>query len=118
MKNHNIVPLAYGEDFLDPRKVEKVNFLTIMISDEEFKNKYYHDAYPEFYESMLSDRNKYRKIFMTIEAMNVTELMTDERRMPVDVNRIVNDILRTETHKTADAAALKKMVAIVNALCE
>ncbi len=118
-KDFTIVQFAYGEDFLDPRRVERVKFPTIMISDEAFVTKYSHKSYPAFFEAMQADRKKYRETFLTIERMNIRETMGDERRMPVDVERIITDILRDnrDSLKAPTDDTLKDMVATVDALC-
>jgi len=117
-KNQNILELAYGEDFLDPRYVEKVKFPTVMISDAEF-NKYKHKDYPAFAEQMENDRRVYREIFLAVEDMNVKELITDERHVPVNVGRIVGDVLREykDSLVTPDKKTLDSMVNVVNDIC-
>lgn len=117
LKNQNIIQFAYGEDYLDPRKVERVKFPTVMISDADFSAKYSHKDFPEFFEKMKKDRDQYRKVFTKIEHSNVKELMTDERKMPVDVERILTDILRDNSDSLAESD-LKSMVLDVTSLCE
>lgn len=117
VKNRNIIQLAYGEDYLDPRKVERVKFPTIMISDAAF-NDYAHKDFPEFFATMKQDREEYRRIFLNFEDMNVKEVISDERRMPVDINRIINDLSRENPPaKPPTAPELKEMVEHVMNLC-
>ena len=125
-KNHNIIQFAYGEDYLDPRRVEKVKFPTVMISDEELESKYRHVTseaanaiFDTEFAAIKADRNEYRKIFMQIEAINTNELMNDERRMPVNVDRIINDTLSeySDISKTPDDKQVLAMVETVNNLC-
>lgn len=120
VKNTNIIEIAYGEDFLDPRKVERVKFPTVMINDDIFKTKFLHKNHPEEFAIMEKDRAEYRRLFLTVEHMNIKELMSDERRMPVDVERTINDILRdnVDSLKSPDDKTLKDMVATVRALCD
>lgn len=120
VKNQNVIEFAYGEDFLDPRKVERVRFPTVMISDDAFETKYSHKDFSEAFTTMKNDRDEYRRAFLKVEHMNVKELMGDERRMPVDVMRTITDILRDnqESLKTPDAKTLAQMVASVKALTE
>lgn len=92
-KNQNVIQFAYGEDLLDPRKVERVRFPTVMISDADFESKYYHKRYPRFFERMKEDRRTYREIFLKIERMNVRELMKDERQVPFNLPRIIENIV-------------------------
>lgn len=120
IKNRNIVQFAYGEDFLDPRRVERVKFPTVMISDEAFSSKYHHKGFSEFFAVMEKDRKEYRRLFMQVENMNVKELMSDERRMPVEVERTINDITRDnqDSLKEPDEKTLVQLVNTVNAFCE
>ncbi len=119
-KDKIIIQFAYGGDFLDPRKVERVRFPTVLIADDAFATKYSHADYPAFYAAMEKDRAEYRRVFLTIERMNVKELMGDERRMPVDVERVINDILRDNQDSLAEPTTetLAAMVATVTALTE
>lgn len=120
VKNQNVIDFAYGEDFLDPRKVERVKFPTVLISNEAFETKYKHKSFPEFFATMQKDRDEYRTAFFSVENMNVKELLGDERRMPVDVQRTVNDMLRDnqESLATVDEKTLRSMVQSVTALTE
>lgn len=120
IKHTRVVQMAYGEDFLDPRRVELVHFPTVMSSDAVFAAKYKHDKYPAFFETMLADRRKYRDIFLRVEDMNVKELISDRRRMPVDVARIIVDICRENDDRLAADGTdpnLAKMVDMVSSLC-
>jgi DNA-directed RNA polymerase beta' subunit len=97
-----------------------VRFPTIMISDDAFKAKYSRKGFDEFFTKMQADRNKYRRIFLAFEKINIKELMSDERRMPVDVDRVVNDIVHeyNDMLKTPTDDVLAQMVATVDSLCE
>jgi DNA-directed RNA polymerase beta' subunit len=113
VKNHNIVEFIYGEDMLDPRRLEKVTFGTVAITDAEMET-YRHADFPEFYAQMLRDRADYRDAFFKVENMNVKELLSTERLMPVDVKRLI-DNMHLEPAKTQN---LGEMVKRVVALCE
>lgn len=118
-KNLNIIQFAYGEDFLDPRKVERVKFPTVICSVAVFKDKFSHDKFPDFFAQMGKDREDYRRLFFKVEHMNVKELISDERRMPVDVERVASDILHANRAilKEPDEATLAAMVAQVDNFC-
>ncbi len=92
-KNKNIVQFAYGEDFLDPRFVERVRFPTIMISDAEFEKTYKSTGFDDFFARMKKDRDEYRRIFFQFENMNIREVLSDERKMPVNIARIIENVL-------------------------
>ncbi len=120
VKNKNVIQFAYGEDFLDPRKVERVKFPTVMISDEAFTTKYRREGFDDFFALMKKDRDEYRRLFMQVEHMNVKEMMSDERRMPVDVERTVTDILRgnPESSRVPTGEEIIQMTETIKIFCE
>lgn len=89
MKHNSIIQFAYGEDYLDPRRLVKVRFDTIKISDAMLKERYYHQSFPAFYEAIVADRNTYREAFLRLESINMRDILSDEKRMPVDIERIL-----------------------------
>lgn len=100
-KHMNVVQFLYGEDGLDTRAVEKVKFPTVMIGDEALARYKYSttDAAlqklaDEEMAIIRADRDEYRRIFMKVELMNTNERMSDERFMPVNLERIILDTLR------------------------
>lgn len=115
MKNTSVIELAYGEDFLDPRKVERVKFPTVMCSDATLESTYKYTldkhTFDEEYNKIREDRQKYRDIFMKVEHMNTKELMQDVRFLGVNVERVVFDCLKQSENmqKQADLATLKTM---------
>lgn len=117
LKNRNVIQFAYGEDFLDPRRVEKVKFATVFCSDAVFAT-YLHKDFPEFFVTMTSDRDQYRKLFLNFESTGAKNLITDERFMPVNIERVVKDMLRSQSDKLMDSSkSLAKMVEMVDSLC-
>lgn len=118
VKNTNIVEIVYGEDYLDPRRVEQVSFPTVMISDKKFAELYSHPDFPEFFVEMKHDRDEYRRIFLNVERMNVKELMTNSRKMPVNIERIIDDVINSGIDtKSAAKSSLREMVDMVTELC-
>lgn len=119
LKHTNVIQFAYGEDFLDPRKVELVEFPTVMISTATFEQRYRHEQFEGFFATMKADREKYRKIFLRVEDMNIKEMISDRRRMPVDVARVIKDICREFSDALAEPSAetLSSMVQTVEHLC-
>ncbi len=94
LKGRNVVQLVYGEDFIDPRHLERVKFPTMLISDAEFAAKYQHADFPEFFEAMTADRVKYRAIYTKMERASLREMITDECNMPVNIDRIIGNVVR------------------------
>lgn len=106
-KGLNVVQPLYAECGLDPSKTEKVKFPTIMISDQEFKDKYYtklssvdkkfqnsevEKILDDEFDTLTNDRNHYRRIFMTLEDHNPKEyVMSDSKQLPINIARIIDD---------------------------
>lgn len=120
VKDKHILQFAYGEDYLDPRKIENVRFHTVLCSDAEFNAKYIHKDFPEFAELMRRDRARYRELFTRIEHMNAKDIMTDERGVAVNVERTVQDVLRDNVEYLSEPAddTLREMVATVVKFCD
>jgi DNA-directed RNA polymerase II subunit RPB1 len=135
-----IQPL-YAESGLDPRKTEKVKFPTVKISHAEMQAKFHtiaKDSLPEKfhnsdvqaafdaeYEQLVRDRELYRQIFMAIEDGSPGQtLLDDTSQMPVNVYRIIEDVVYNYKAELKDLPAEKKtfdpIIAIkkVNQLCE
>jgi DNA-directed RNA polymerase II subunit RPB1 len=128
-KHVNIIQLLYGEDGLDPRAVEKVKFPTVNMGDNalnakykiDTKNKTLQDLVNEQTKRIKSDRDKYRKIFMQIENMNINEKMSDSRLMPVNLERIIIDILREYESTGVKAPTEEELIVMggyVDNLCD
>lgn len=112
-----LLQLAYGGDFIDPRRAETVKFTTVSMADKDFE-ALTHKDYKEFYNKMSEDRQTYRKIFLRVENSNIKELFSDDKQVPVNVGRIVNDLIVTHSEilKEPTANELKELVDIVNNL--
>ncbi len=108
VKDQNMIQPLYAESGLDPRKTERVKFLTVMISDKEmtdyetklndvdkiYRNKSVEAALKEEYQQLVDDRNEYRDIFMHIEDNNPgISLVDNAHQMPVNVYRIIEDVV-------------------------
>lgn len=109
-----IVQFAYGEDYLDPAHVERVSFPTVMISDDELKERYLDERFPEFYQKIVEDRQHYRNTYLKLETMHVRDVMASERRQPVDCKRIMEDVMSSVTDADKfDEKDLPKLVEMV-----
>lgn len=110
VKGDNIIQLLYADAGVDPRKTEKVKFLTAMISDSEMKAQYSSSPadfklkgpmvktvkkyLDEEYQQLLDDRNLFREIFFWAENNNPNNYLIDNTmQMPVNVFRIIEDVL-------------------------
>jgi len=103
-KNMNVVQPIYAECGLDPSKLEKVKFPTVLISDEELERDFKTDMknanketaklLDEEFKQILHDRNAYRLIHQTLENHNPKEyIMENTKHMPVHVQRIIDDVI-------------------------
>lgn len=110
VKMRKVTSLMYGEDGMDPRKLTTVKFPTVAISAENFTKVYSHPKFPEFFEQMTEDRAKYRQRFMHIEAFAETDVMSDERKMPMDVAHILRNILNEIPANSAPSDAVLKVM--------
>jgi DNA-directed RNA polymerase beta' subunit len=109
VKEQSMIQPLYAESGLDPRKTEKVKFLTMMISDDEmldlykskiadfnpiYKNKTVQSAIDLEYEQLIADRTLYREIFFRVENNCPGSLLVDNaHQMPVNVFRVIEDVV-------------------------
>ena len=138
-KGMNVVQPLYAECGLDPAKMEKVKFPTIMLSNAEFETQYKTDInkfnkkfqtkeveqlLEKEFEQLKADRSKYREIHMKLEDHNPKEyIFTNSKQMPVNVFRIIEDTIYNytdlvdkipENEKVLDP---KYALDIINELC-
>ncbi len=108
-KGMNIIQPLYAEIGLDPSKMERVKFPTVMISEEEFNTSYYtdikkvhktfqnkqvEDLLADEFKQLSEDREKYRSIHSKLEDHNPKEyVFTNQKHMAVNVYRIVEDVV-------------------------
>lgn len=124
-KDTAIIAFAYGGDMIDPRKLERVNFPTVKMSDADLATmkvlamKEPTDNDPminAFYDEMKRDRDMYRRIYLRIENTNMKELLSEDRPMPVDIARVIQNALTQyppEMTRAADDDPLPDRIALV-----
>lgn len=109
MKGERIVQLQFGDTGVDPRKVDKVSFGFVKLSDDEFSKTYktqvkdldkkYHNKQLEQllideFNQLKKDRDSYRHIMITLESHNRKNfLMKDSVRLPINPQREVNNVI-------------------------
>jgi DNA-directed RNA polymerase beta' subunit len=135
VKHNSVIQLLYGEDGIDPRYVEKVKFSTVKMSDAAIRAKYMpvggEDIITESPElskiiedeisQVMEDRNRYREIFMKVECIGSGEKISDERLMPVNIERIILDTLREYSDAVSKPPTVKELLRMhtrVKALCD
>jgi len=103
-KDTKIVQILYGEDGLDPRELEKVDFRTILMSDKKLKEFAHIDVkqlgldsdaqhvVDNAFNKITEDRNNFRTIFSRIESSSFNQNFSTERLMPVNLLRIIDSV--------------------------
>lgn len=118
IKHRNVIQFAYGEDYLDPRKLILVKFGSVTCSDVDLKNKYFHADFPAFYDAIVADRNKYREAYLKIESINIREIISDNKKVPVDIERILRSVLDKYDSFDKNNDTLKSLMAIIEEFIE
>lgn len=107
VKDENVVQLLYADSGVDTRKTENVRFVTAMISDAEMQSQYHSKAadftsvnkniqtiLDDEFAQLQADRETFRTIFFWAENNNPGQYLIDhELQMPVNVFRIIEDVL-------------------------
>jgi DNA-directed RNA polymerase II subunit RPB1 len=139
MKDTKLVQILYGDDGLDARELEQVEFRTVLLGDTALREALWVDvaavcpgapvdavrtaqaAVDAAYEFARDDRNEYRRIFSRIEASNFKQAFATTKPMPVHVERIVEGVFiaRAPNHTAAPLTpqGLSGRVQRVNDLC-
>lgn len=108
-KGLNVIQPLYAEIGLDPSKMEKVKFPTIMLAtkefessyktpltkvDKRFQNKQIEELLTQEFAQLGADRDLFRQIHTKLEDHNPKEyVFTNQKHMAVNVYRIVEDVI-------------------------
>ncbi|AMN83579.1 DNA-directed RNA polymerase subunit A'' [Faustovirus] len=99
-KSHNLQQFVYGEDGLNPSRLEPVKLATIMLDNAALEAKFKLDdatndkVFVREFEAIVAERNEYRRMFLQLEQINVRNLITDEVKLPVNIERIIDRVKR------------------------
>ena len=98
-KDTKIVQFLYGEDGLDSRELEKVEFRTIMMSDKTLadfalpdEHASQHPTIKLAFTKIIEDRDAFRRIFGRVESSNFNQSFSTKMLMPVNIRRIVDGV--------------------------
>lgn len=99
-KDTKVVQILYGEDGLDPRELEKVDFRTVLLSDAKLAEFAALDVkaagaqalVDEAFAKIREDRDAFRRIFGRVEASNFSQSFSTEMLMPVNIRRVVEGV--------------------------
>jgi len=100
-KSQNIQQFVYGEDGLNPSRLEPVKLASIMLDTATLEAKYRYDGegsndpvFTREFDAIVSERNEYRRMFLQLEKINVRNLFTDEVKLPVNIERVIDRVKR------------------------
>jgi DNA-directed RNA polymerase beta' subunit len=112
-KDNNVVQMSFGEDSMDVRRVETAIFHTVMMSDDEF-SKNFKGADKEEFEALKKDRDHYRAQFMKLEEVGINNLMTDRKKVAINMDRIIETALfanfKARNEKAPSAKEITAMI--------
>lgn len=139
-KGMNVVQPLYAECGLEPSKMEKVVFPTVTISEEKlvntfktelksvdkkFQTKEVKQLLDNEFKQIREDRDKYRRIHMTLEDHNPKEyIMESRKQMPVNIKRIIDDVVYNYSDMVDELPASERVldpsytIKAVNDLCD
>jgi DNA-directed RNA polymerase beta' subunit len=135
VKRDSIVQLLYADTGIDPAKVETVKFLTVLIPDKKLESEYkssindfdkiYNNenvkkALSDEYEAIKDDREVFRKIAFKMHNGNIGKngLISNERYMPINPYRIIEDVLYTYREELEQMTSNEKRFDPVQAINE
>ena len=107
-KSNRTVQLLFGETGIDPRKVEKIQFPGVKLSNKDFETRFHSrtDSFPKNFRHkaaqeeldsefavLRSERDEYRELMLTLEAHQRRNfLMKDVARMPINPAREIQNV--------------------------
>jgi DNA-directed RNA polymerase II subunit RPB1 len=122
-KHTKIVQFIYGEDGFDSRELEDVEYPIIFMSDTKLlsymmpKNVNGLDNELKlYYEQLKQDRDLYRESFSIIEAGYLKQISIDKITVPVNIRRIINNVLKKS--KVLSTPLSKEKIDKVLYLCD
>jgi len=119
------VQLLYGDDGLDARQVEPVEFATAMLSDAAVRAQFLLGGVAPAWHAgevarLLADRDAYRRVVLTLACTTFSYTVSDKILMAVNVRAAAEDVFGSATRADAppDFDALQLMHAHVGAFCD
>ncbi|CAK9252923.1 unnamed protein product [Sphagnum jensenii] len=121
MKDRNIIQLVYGGNYIDPRETIGVKFNTVFLNDADLKSKYQYDGKGAIFEAefarIKADRDKYREVFLPFESYEFSHLLTADRILPIDPERLMTNKIN-KLSEEASKPSSQDLVAMVEAVHE
>lgn len=121
-----VVQFIYGENGIDSRKVNVVKIPTILLTNDEMKNKYlvkntkYQKILDDEFTQLVNDRDYFRSVFLNIEMNNRNRIpFKNKCFLPIDVEGIINNkiyLLKNYT-QIKNNSNIGEMVTMVKDFC-
>ncbi len=122
VKQRHVVQVIYGDDGLDPRAIEKVEFFTVKLSDSAIKDRCSSkEASPladAAIEQLIKDRNELRQSLCRMESFHFARPLEIFLGVPANVRRILNRIYTSRTTTVKEFGPLEPKISYVNDFCE
>lgn len=135
MSDSTVIQCLYGSDGIDIRysKLVKFKFVNISLSkfeemyktdlnevDKKYQNKNIELLLENEYKQLLEDRNSYRESFMRIELQNKNKLISDTKKIPFDIQKIIEDTQYkySDIFKKKNIINPNDVIAKINELCK
>jgi len=100
-KGTKVVQFLYGEDGMDSRELEDVNYSIVIMSDSELlkhitpNNVNNLEAeINEWFINVKNDRDLYRSTYISIEAADLKQIFTTMITVPVNIRRIIDNVIK------------------------
>lgn len=100
-KGPKIVQFIYGEDGLDSRELEDVNYSLVVMSDTDLRNYIYPKKYnglekeiDNWFETVKNDRDNYRRIYLCLESADLKSVFTTNITVSVNVKQIIDNVIK------------------------
>lgn len=135
VKRDSIVQLLYADTGIDPARVETVKFLTVLIPDKKLEDEYKSNLsdFDKLYqnknvgqeldaefEAIRADRETFRDVAFRMHDGNIGKngLVSNERYMPINPYRIIEDVLYTYREELEHMSAAEKRFDPVKAIAD
>lgn len=119
-KKNRVVQILYGDDGLDPRSVEKVDFYTIPMSEKAIMERCLKAKTPradDQIKMIISDRDSLRKSLMRLESGHFNRPFETYLSVPVNVRRAVDQTITIRTSQPKNFGSLDDKIDMVNDFC-
>lgn len=98
MINDQIIQLLYGEIGVDTRYLEYVRLTTVFLNNEQIESKFSDKSSNDEIKKIIDDRDIFRKMIIKFEDIDFNRPFKDEVMTPVNVSRIINEIIKSRRH--------------------